>query len=89
LRCIGVYTQILRAGNRHISVSTRIYTRERCQVDVPVQGKPVVRAAAPHAQTQRGDLGAIHIDPGSIAARYSHDVVTGKQVDNRVFQETH
>src|SRR6185436_4766262 len=67
-------------------VAAGIDRAERRQVHVDVQRKPMVGAPLPHANAERGDLGAADVDPGRAGPAFAS---AREQVDDSLLEERH
>src|SRR5690606_32507428 len=96
LQRLGHHGDIARAakiddlGDLHARVAAGVDALEGLEVHVHVEGEPVITAAAPHPQAERGDLGAVGgVHAWCVAARARLDAEILQGVDDGVFQRFH
>src|SRR5699024_3771821 len=85
----GGTAQVYHLSNLEPGVTTRVDAAERLQVHGHVEGQSVKRAAAPHAQAQRADLGAVDVHAGSAIDASGLDVPVCQGVDDGLFDASH
>src|SRR5574340_725367 len=84
LRKGQVHAEVAAPRHRHAWVAAGVDRGERRQIHVDVEREPVIGAAVPDAQTQRGDLGAADVHPGRAGQPFGSNTVHGQKIDHRL-----
>ena len=90
LRRAGIDAEVTRLRDDQSFVAAGVDRRKRRQIHVHVEAEAVIAATASDAQAERGDLGdaavlAVDIDAGCPVETPGGDALSGKQVDDRLF----
>src|SRR5712671_423277 len=79
-------SHILHLRYRKARIAAGIDRGKRREVHVDVEGEAVVGAAARHANAERGDLRALHVNPGSAGPAFAAPL---EKVDHRLLEQPH
>src|SRR5579862_9995878 len=81
--------QVGEAGRGEARVAARIDPPERFQVQLGVQGDPVIAAAARDPEADGCDLRALHVDARHSRAAFTLDSISGEQIDGALLEAPH
>lgn len=70
-------------------MATGIDAGKRFQIHIHIQRQPVVTAATPHSQSQRGNFMTVHVYAGCICAGCGADTELGQQYHQSLLNHIH